>query len=292
MEGQLWEGILTVLMSVDKRRRRACEDFSDEQIVMVFYWAVIHDRPINWACDRVNWPLHARRRGLPSDSTMSRRLRTSSVIALLNALERRVTRPARPGLYWMIDGKPLVIGGCSKDRQAGYGRAAGSKAKGYKLHSLANPAGDLAEWRLAPMNKDERVMAKRLMKAADIQGYVAADSNYDSNPLHQICDARGNCQLVTPRRYGPGRNLGHRAQSPGRLRSARLLENPHPLFGRQLMEDRTAIERCFANATNWGGGLTHLPPWVRTYRRVHRWVQAKLALTAIRRTLKTTTYSN
>jgi hypothetical protein len=292
MEGQLWKAILMVLAQVNKRCKRTDEDFSDEEIVRVFYWGVIHDRPISWACCRQNWPLHARRRKLPSDTTMSRRQRTPSVIALLDAIERRVTKPASPDLYWMIDGKPLVVGGCSKDRQASYGRAAGCKAKGYKLHAIVAADGGLAAWRVAPMNKDERLMAKRLLEAADIQGYVVADANYDSNYLHEICDARGNRQLVTPRRYGPGRNVGHRAQSPGRLRSIALLENPIPQFGNQLMKDRVAIERCFAEAVCWGGGMTHLPPWVRTHRRVRRWVQAKLTLTAIRRSIKTTTYSN
>lgn len=292
MEGQLWKAIVMVLAQVDKRRKRTDEDFSDEDIVKVFYWAVIHDRPISWACCRQNWPLHARRRKLPSDTTMSRRQRSSSVIALLDTIERRVTKPASPSLYWMIDGKPLVIGGCSKDRQAGYGRAASTKAKGYKLHAVVAADGSLAAWRVAPMNKDERLMAKRLLKAADIQGYVVADANYDSNYLHEICDARGNRQLLTPRRYGPGRNVGHRAQSPGRLRSIALLENPQPQFGIQLMQDRVAIERCFAETACWGGGMTHLPPWVRTHRRVRRWVQAKLTLTAIRRAIKTSTYNN
>ena len=279
-----------VLAQVDKRRKRAGEDFSDEEIVKVFYWAVIHDRPINWACQRRNWPLHARRRKLPSETTMSRCQRSPHVIALLNAVERRVTRPTWPGCYWMIDGKPLVIGGCSKDRQAGYGRAAGTKAKGYKRHAIVGADGSLADWRVAPMNKDERVMAERLLKTAIVHGYVVADSNYDSNRLHEVCDARGNRQLLTPRRYGPGRNIGHRAQSPGRLRSIALLQNPQPQFGLQLVKDRTALERYFASCTNWGGGMTHLPPWVRTHRRVRRWVQAKLTLTALRRATKTTTY--
>lgn len=292
MEGQLWKSIVAVLTRLDKRRKRAAEDFSDEEIVKVFYWAVIHDRPISWACERENWPVHCRRRKLPSDTTMSRRQQTSSVRALLDAIERSVTRPARPGLYWMIDGKPLVVGGCSKDRQAGYGRAAGTKAKGYKLHAVVAPDGSLAAWRVAPMNKDERLMAKRLLKTTNLQGYVVADGNYDSNYLHQICDARGNRQFLTPRRYGPGKNVGHRAQSPGRLRSIALLENPQPLFGLQLMQQRSTVERCFGNLTNWGGGMTHLPPWVRTHRRVRRWVQAKLTLTALRRTIKTTTYGN
>lgn len=290
MEGQLWKEIVMVLMHVCKRHKRACEDFSDADIVRVYYWAVIHDRPVSWACQAKNWPLHARRKALPSNTTMSRRQRTATVIRLLNAVEQHVTRPAGRGLYWMIDGKPLVIGGCSKDRQAGYGKAAASKAKGYKLHAIVGPDGSLAAWRIAPMNKDERVMAKRLLTTAEIQGYVVGDANYDSNALHQICDARGNCQFVTPRRYGPGRNIGHRAQSPGRLRSIALLENPRPLFGEQLLHERSAIERCFGNATNWGGGLTHLPAWVRTHRRVRHWVQAKLALTSLRRAIRTTSY--
>jgi hypothetical protein len=290
VEGQLWSLIVAVLARVDKRRKRASEDFSDEQIVKVFYWAVIHDRPIAWACQRWSWPVHLRRQTLPSDTTMSRRLRTASVTTLLGAVEQYVTRPTPGGLYWMIDGKPLVISGCSKDRQAGYGRAARSKAKGYKLHAIVAADGHVAAWRVAPMNKDERVMAERLLKSSDIHGYIVADANYDSNRLHEICDARGNRQLLTPRRYGPAKKVGHRAQSPGRLRSIALLENPQPQFGIQLLHDRGAIERYFANATNWGGSLTHLPAWVRTHRRVHRWVQAKLTLTGLRQAHRKTTY--
>ncbi len=290
MEGQLWRLIVAVLATIDKCRKRARQDFSDEEIVKVYYWSVIHDRPISWACQRQNWPLHLRRRPLPSSTTMSRRLRSPSVVALLDALERRVTAPRGEHLYWMIDGKPLAISGCSKDRQAGYGRAARCKAKGYKIHAIVATDGSLASWRIAPMNKDERVMAERLLKTTDIAGYIAADANYDSNKIHKICDARGNRQFVSPRRYGAGRKVGHRAQSPGRLRSIALLENPEPHFGRQLLKQRAAIERHFGNATNWGGGLTHLPPWARTHRRVRRWVQAKLTLNAIRRTKYQTTY--
>jgi hypothetical protein len=290
VEGQLGRLIVAVLATIDKRRKRASEAFSDEEIVKVFYWSVIHDRPVSWACQRRNWPLHLRRRPLPSNTTMSRRLRSASVVALLSALERRVNAPHRPHLYWMIDGKPLAISGCSKDRQAGYGRAARCKAKGYKIHAIIAADGSLANWRIAPMNKDERVMAERLLKTTDLAGYITADANYDSNKIHKICDARGNRQFVSPRRYGAGRNVGHRAQSPGRLRSIALLENPEPRFGRQLLKDRAAIERYFGNATNWGGGLTHLPPWARTHRRVQRWVEAKLALTALRRNRNQTTY--
>jgi hypothetical protein len=191
----------------------------------------------------------------------------------------------------MLDGKPLPIGGCSKDRQAGYGRAAGGKAKGYKLHALVGSDGALAEWRVAPMNQDERVMAERLLQAAppEVVGYVAADANYDSNKLHEVCDDRGNLQLVARRRYGPGNGTGHRKQTAGRLRSIALTEGPYPAFAEQLLQDRGAIARQFGNRVNWGGGLNGLPAWVRTHRRVRRWVQAEPVLARLKRDTGITT---
>jgi hypothetical protein len=289
MEHQLWKSIVAVLATLDKERKRTNQDFSDERVVQVFYWAVIHDRSISWACQRANWMLHLRRQNLPADSTMSRRLGTPSVKKLLDALERRITAPTKPGLCWLIDGKPLVIGGASKDRQAGYGRAAAGKAKGYKLHAIVG-SGGIATWRIAPMHKDERVMANRLLHSATIQGYLVADSNYDSNKLHDLCEILGELQLITRRRYGSGRGLGHHRHSPGRLRSIERTENPFPAFADQLLKDRSAIERDFGNLTNWAGGLVTLPPWVRGHRRVHRWVQAKLALTYVKRRHGVTTY--
>jgi DDE family transposase len=290
MEHQLWKAIVAVLATLDKTPKPAGCDYADEEIVKVYYWSVIHDRGTQWACCKRNWPIHRRRFPLPSPTTMSRRLRSPSVIALLNALERRVVAPKEPGLFWMIDGKPLPIGGCSKDRQAGYGRAANCMAKGYKVHAIVDSDGAIAAWRVAPMNKDERVMAQRLLKTALIQGYVVADSNYDSNKLHQICAARDQLQLVTRRRYGPGHSTGHRKQNPGRLRSMQLTENPNPAFANQLLKARDQIERHFGHLSNWGGGLTCLPPWARTHRRVHRWVQAKFVLTALRRSNRIRTY--
>jgi hypothetical protein len=284
MEHQLFKAIVALLRRLDKPRTPTRFDFSDEDIVTVYYWSVICDRPTSWACRKPSWPIHRRKRPLPCPATMSRRLRSASVVALLDALERRVVAPKEPGLFWMIDGKPLPIGGCSKDRQAGYGKAAGCMAKGYKLHALIGCDGAVAAWRVAPMNKDERVMAERLVKAAppEVVGYLLADGNFDSNPLHQVCEGRGNLQLLTPRRYGPGKGTGHRKQTAGRLRCIALTENPFPAFAQQLLADRAEIERQFGQLTNGGGGLTCLPAWVRTHRRVRRWVQAKLVLVALK----------
>lgn len=222
---------------------------------------------------------------------MSRRLRSRSVVSLQKMLEDRVIAPRDTTTYcWMIDGKSMMIGGCSKDRQAGYGRAAKCKAKGYKLHVIRGIDGSLAAWRVAPMNKDERVMGERMLKVASVQGYILADGNYDSNKLHAICDQRGNMQFVAPRRYGPGKGMGHRRQTVGRLRSKAILEAPFPEFGQGLMKNRTDIERAFGNLTNWGGGLACLPAWIRGHRRVLRFVQAKLVLTGLKRQVTLTTY--
>src|SRR5262249_9472796 len=154
----------------------------------------------------------------------------------------------------------------------------GGKAKGYKLHALVGTDGSVPAWRVAPMNKDERVMARRLLRQAEGQGYVLADGNYDDNNTHAVCDAKGGLQLGAPRRDGSGKGLGHRRQSAGRLRCIALLTDPVSEFGRQLHAGRPAVERYFGNLTSFGGGLAHLPPWVRGHRRVRRWVQAKLVL--------------
>lgn len=287
MERQLWKQIVCLLDRIDKPRGEGRYRFPSVLIVKVWLWAVVHDRPLSWATDPMNWPLYVRRLPLPSNSTMSRRLRSPRVKRMLKQLESlALLQPTTLSLVSLIDGKPLVIGGCSKDKQAGYGRAAGGKAKGYKLHALIGMEGSVVEWRIAPMNKDERVMAQRMFRSARLQGYVVADAQYDSNPLHEICRTKGNLQLVAPRRIKAG--LGHRRHDPGRLRSMQILESPFPNFGQTLLKQRHEIERYFANLTNWGGALTHLPAWARTYRRVHRWVQAKLVINAV----KKRTYAN
>jgi hypothetical protein len=271
-----------------KPRKRRDGDFTDHDIVHIYSWAVLHDRPMSWAVVKGNWPRHRRRQTLPCDSTLSRWLRSPKVVALLAQLQRRIVAPKEPGLFWMRDGKPWVIGGCSKDRQAGYGRAAGGKAKGYKVHALVGSDGSVAQWRLAPMNQEERVMAERMVRSAppEVVGYLLGDSNFDSNPWHRVCEQRGNLQLVTPRPYGPGKSTGHRRQTAGRLRSIAILESPLGAFGAQLKKERSAIERQFGNWVNWGGGLSSLPPWMRGYRRVYRWVQAKLVLGNLRDNLE------
>jgi hypothetical protein len=48
------------------------------------------------------------------------------------------------------------------------------------------------------------------------------------------------------------------------------------------MHQRYDTDRFFGHLTSFGGGLSPLPNWVRTYPRVRLWVQAKIILNMIR----------
>lgn len=54
MEGELFQQLHRLLVAFGKRLRR-CR-FSDVWIAAVYLWAVLHDRPVCWACDPRNWP--------------------------------------------------------------------------------------------------------------------------------------------------------------------------------------------------------------------------------------------
>ena len=109
MEHQLWKLIVAVLGSLNKRHGPPRYRFSDQDIVKVYYWSVICDRPTAWACQRRNWPLHLRQRPLPSPATMSRRLRSQSVMSLLEKMEQRLAYDLDYLRRWSLwlDVKPI-----------------------------------------------------------------------------------------------------------------------------------------------------------------------------------------
>lgn len=271
MEGELWRQIYHLLGKLGKGYRRKHEIYSDDWIVAVYLWAVLHDRPVSWACDERNWP-QSMVFALPSPARMSRRLRTESVVGLLKELELAYRNQLPSGLWKWIDAKPLPIGNCSKDRQAGYGRCASGMGKGYKLYAICDSNGALEAWRIGPMNRDEKVMAARLLRQVKGPGYVTADSMYDASPLYATAQQSG-LRLVAVKRRGV--NLGHRKQRPERLRSIALLNQP---FGKNLMNSRRGIELIFAHMTFGAAALQPLPAWVRTHRRVELWVRGKIVI--------------
>ena len=165
---------------------------------------------------------------------------------------------------------------------AAWGRGAGIKARGDKLHARVGINGRMLDGAVAPLNIDERVMAEQMLRAKPAIGYVLGDKNDDSHKLH-TCVSDGGAQLVAPRRYGSHRGMGHMRHEPGRLHRRDLLENTVSEFGRELHALRGTIERVFGSLTSTSGLRTHLPAWVRTLPRVRLWVQAKLIVSEIRR---------
>jgi hypothetical protein len=273
MEREVWNEIVTQVAArakpVSARFR-----FGTAQIVLVQLWAALHDRPVSWACVADHWPTDVRPTRLPTPSTLSRRLRTQPVRDLLAAVERRCRGPARFTLVHLVDGKPLPIANHSRDSDAGYGRGAGGKAKGYKIHVITSLNGDLIAWQVRPIHHDEPRVAAELLRQKRFSGYLLADRNYDRNALYQQCRERG-IQLLAPRRYGAGRGLGHHRHDPGRLRAIAQIEQSLTGFAPKLLRERRRIERWFGRLSSSSLGLTYLPPWVRTLERVQRWITAK-----------------
>lgn len=276
MERDLWKMIVAEVRSVNGQGNGRWT-FAVEDVVLAYFWAVLHDRPVSWACRRCNWPLYAWRQPLPTPSTMSRRLRTTPVRERIEAIERTVFR--QPEATWVhaVDGKALPVSRHSRDRDARFGRGAGGMDKGYKLHVMYGKNGSIAAWAVEPLNVDERVVARRLAQQAKVGGYVVGDAYYDDNALYEVV-RKHQGQLLTPRRYGAGRGLGHHRHSPARLRAIQLMEQSDSNFGAALLHWRGDIERFFGTLAGSHFGLDHLPPWVRTLPRVRLWVQAKLII--------------
>lgn len=279
MERELWQALYLLARRLDKRWGRW--KYSTAEIVAVYFWAVLHDRPTCWASQPSEWPADLRLDRLPPQSTLSRRLKRPDAVELMTAVEQQLVLLIGLGqrLIHVIDGKPLAVSPISQDPDAAWGRGARGLQKGYKIHAAWNGGPLFTSWALAPLNMSEKVVARRMIESLPGGGYLLADAQYDANYLYDAA-AQAGFQLVakkTPGRGGSG--LGHRRHSPGRLRSIELLTTR---FGVELYRERGAIERQFGVLTSTGGLLGPLPAWVRRFHRVRHWVQAKLILSGLR----------
>lgn len=274
MERELWILLYQIARGCSSRPWWAVTTFFDDDIVAVYLWAVLHDRPTSWACSPKNWPKGLWQGKLPSQPTVSRRLATTEVQAILHTIEGQLGGLQNSGLVLEVDGKPLLVGSHSKDPDTEWGHVRRGWAKGYKFHALYGNGCIPKRWELTTLNIAEPEVAARMFSSLErAGGYILGDSAYDSNPLHDIALAVGY-QLVAKRKR-PKAGLGHRRHSPGRLRSIALLQGT---FGQDLYRLREGVERQFGWLTNHGGGLAPLPNWVRRDHRVRLWVQAKLII--------------
>jgi hypothetical protein len=277
MDRELWLALYELVKEAPVRGKGWL--YSTADIVMAYFWAVVHDRPMCWTTDKRNWPEDLCPRPLPSQSQLSRRLRGADVVELMTFVENTFVAMigADRRLIRIIDGKPLEVSNVSKDPDAGYGRSAGGKHKGYKWHVVHAGGPTPLAWGLAPMNTSEKVMAAKLIPTLPGEGYLLGDAEFDTNPLHDLAHDAGH-QIVAPK-HGRTKGLGHRRHSPYRLRSIALLQSR---FGRALYRYRRQIEREFGTLVSFGGGLTCLPAWVRRFNRVRNWLHAKILINAVR----------
>lgn len=275
MERELWPILSHRITQLDHLHRRGRYTHSNGRIVRVFLWAVLHDRPVSWACERGNWAGVRPPQRLPDQSTMSRRLRRVPVLQMIEQLSEALETPAASRLCKYLDGKPLTVARHSLDREATFGRGAGGKDRGYKLHALYAGTNRPLRWRLTGLNANEHHTATPMVQGLGDEGYLLADSNYDANHLYQCAGENGH-KLLAPRRRG-AKALGHRRHSPHRREAVERAQSPSPYVG-QLLQQRRAVETRFAHLTNFAGGLTCLPPWVRRPRRVALWIAGKILI--------------
>jgi hypothetical protein len=274
MERELWKQLYALAVTLDKAWGNKL--FRDSVIVGVLLWAAIHDRPVSWACDAINWSNELDFR-IPSQSTMSRRSRSSAVKNMFVAMELCLSLEYQEDLIKIMDGKPMPVSAYSKDPDAKWGHGAGCTAKGYKLHAIWGSGPLPLVWRVEPMNANESQIAKALIPKLHCGGYLLGDKAYDTNPLHAVAAQYGH-QLIAPQQH-ESKQLGHHRHHPGRLRALHLLKTA---FGETLFKDRDHIERKFGELTNFGAGLAPLPNWVRRLNRVRLWVYAKILINVIR----------
>jgi hypothetical protein len=276
MERELHRRLYRIVYDLARATRTKRVRHADRVIVMVYFWAVLNDRPTVWACRRGNWPDKAQGLALPSASTMSRRLRGPEVRALIDRVERLLQEREPRDWQCYIDAKPLVIGNCSGDRDARFGYAAGRVAKGYKMHVILDAKRIVRHWHLDTMKPHESKVAPRLIDQLPGTGTLVGDNAYDKNKLYRRAGRRG-WQLVARRRKGT--KLGKIKHDPWRLRAHRQMTRAQR---QELFRRRGAIERFFGQLGNQPGGLGPLPNHVRGLRRVRLWVQAKLILYHLR----------
>jgi hypothetical protein len=267
MEGHVWvivESLLALVQPVGRRFR-----YGLQEILRVVVWAALHDRPMVWACQAENWPPALRPARLPHPSTISRRWRSSAVQAEAYRLhEVSVARLGVVSRYAAIDGRPLLVGGCSKDPDARCGRGAGGMGKGYKMHAVVDARHVILAYEIQPLNRAEQSVALHLLpKTPGTVTRVIGDGNYDSTKLHEVAAGTGK-KLYTPLREN---RVGRRRQ-PRRLRLLRLAQRD---VGRRLLKARDEIERAFGRTTTIAFGYKGLPAWARRTHRVFRWMWAK-----------------
>ena len=278
MDAKIWvvitRAICSAIRKAPKPTRRP--QYSDFVVLKMYFWAVFHDRPMKWACDRSNSTRFYRPRALPSESQLSRRLRTERFQQLLEGVHAYFVRNSQDCEVAYLDGKPLPVSICSRDPDARIGWCTKGFARGYRLHACVTNDQRIVGFSVTPMNDGEARVAREDVPIPPRVGLVMADANYDSGKTYTALHKRGH-QLLTPLKTIARTEKGWNRIPFARQIAARLQVGLGPAY-RAMLELRKLIERTFSAMSSFGGGLAPLPPWVRRLHRVRRWVAAKISI--------------
>lgn len=246
------------------------------------------DRPISPTGHAVS-ELSGLTRHSSHPSRVSRRIRDLTLAGFYQSLLRDQLIHDLPNNYWVIDSKGLAVPWHSTDRFATLGPCDGRYSRGYRLHLLIDRYEQVWSARVTPLNVAEQPTALDMLndlaafRPQEPRGLLLTDRGYDSIKIFDAARSLGltmlchrrvtQCSEPTP------------ADSVARYRSFLILEKfprSHGTIAMQFVKLRDTAERAFAHLCGRGGGLTGLPPWVRTSARVRTWVLAKLVLHAAR----------
>src|ERR1700729_1419062 len=171
MQAERYRATCQLVDQLAPHGRGARRQFCDATVIKVYLFATQSDRPVSWACRVQHWPQRLLDEllcgNLPSQSTMSRRMRTVGVQQLLERVQAKLAQMLQQeaqedSVVKAIDSKPLRVSRFSKDRDTKNGRAAGDMSRGYKLHAITVGKAFL-HWTLTPMNTSEQTAAAWLL---------------------------------------------------------------------------------------------------------------------------------
>jgi hypothetical protein len=277
MDGQLLLSVYHRLFDSGNLRRASGCVYSDSTIALIHVLSVLRGRSMRWAHDKRNWPLWMRRLDRPSYSQLMRRLLTRPVRLLIAQLSVEFRNQLPRSSEKFCDGKPLVVGGFSKDPDAREGKLPGNGwGRGYKLHVIVNACGAVELFTVTPLDAGEPTVMRQLVALAELKGAtMRGDCNYDSNELYAAVADQGG-RLIASRKK-PGTGLGHHRHHPDRLRAiAELEESEQSLKAHK--RHRIRVEQALGHLTNLSFGLSPLPSCVRRKHRVGMWVLTKIML--------------
>jgi len=276
MDSDLLSYLYHRLIHSDNARIGQHYTYSIALIVLIYFFGVLSDRSTRWAYDRKHWPLWLRRLKFPSYSQVMKRLKTPAAQQLIEQLNTDLRQRLPRSPEKICDGKPLVVGGYSKDPDASWGKVPDGWARGYRLHLIVDSLGAIEQFQVTAMHTGEPTIMRQLVQCMDMTNTILrGDSNYNSNPLYQQVALQGG-RLIAPRKK-PGVGIGHGPQHPDRLRAIKELETDPQLL-KAHKRRRNRVEQELAHLTNLPFGLAPLPNFVRRLRRVRMWVMAKITL--------------